>query len=176
MEYRNLIYYLIYFPSIILLAGFPFYFGIGKSNIGIIIYIFYVFLLTFILSTIQKKYWSWILKKRRKRATLLINQKYDNVNVIEENEYLSFKKFGINLLLKFDFSNYPPYRFSTPKNRLKIYIEKPEFIKDNQKLKIIHINNQDWLYENKIFKDFFYKSFNWKFSEKFWERNTQIDR
>jgi hypothetical protein len=155
MKYRNIIYYLVYFPSIIFLLGFPFYFGIGKSNIGIIIYVIYIFLLTYILSYIQKQYWAWILKSRRKKTTELLIKKYGNVKMLENNQYLNLKILNKNVLLKFDFSSYPPHRFEVPKNRLKAYIEKSEYTGNDENLKIISINNCDWLYENKIFKDFF---------------------
>jgi hypothetical protein len=155
MEYRNIIYYLTYLPSIILLVGFPFYFGIGKSNNGIILYVIYVFLLTYILGYIQKKYWLWILKNRRKKTAKLLMKKYGNVKILEDNQYLNLKISNRNVLLKLDFSNYPPHRFSVPKNRLKAYIEKSEHNGNGKNLKIININNRDWIYENKIFKDFF---------------------
>ncbi|GAB7258134.1 hypothetical protein [Polaribacter sp. OB-PA-B3] len=155
MEYRNIIYYVIYFPSIIFLAGFPFYLGIGKSNIGIIFYVIYVLVLTYILSIIQKKYWLWLLKKRRNKMVELLLKKYNNAKLLEDNLHLNLKILNENILLKFDFSNYPPHRFSTPKNRLKVYLEKSEYSENDTKLKTISINNQDWLYENKTLKYFF---------------------
>lgn len=152
MEYRNIIYYLVYIPTIFFFIGFPFYFGIPKSNIEIIFYLTYLFLLTFILIYIQKKYWSRVLKNRKKKIAELLKKKYEKVKILEDNQYFNLEILNKNVLLKFDFSNYPPHRFSVPKNSLKIYIEKSELNKNDKKLKVISINNYEWIYENKKHK------------------------
>jgi len=162
MEYRNILYYLIIIPFLILSIGGSIIFISNHFEENSRIYFFLIFIIIYIYVSIfiQKKYWSWILKKRKNKFLELLNKKFSNLTYSETDKYIYGEINGHKILFDFNFTNYPPYRFSAPKNNLTLCLNITEY-DDNIKEKCrIHfycetINNGEWIVNSKIARNFF---------------------